>query len=303
MNIISGERYKIVPNEVRDYVKGMYGRSPAKIADSFVKQILGDEKPITHRPADNLAPMLPKATDGVDPKFIQGEEDIISYVMLPEPAMAYFQYRATPEDKRPETPADLELKKMVQPQPAPAAVSAKSETEQSAPAQAEFVLPAQFQNVATELLDKIEGITMEELLFRKGDVTISVRPSGVPSSAVSAAGVARSAAPAPAAASSAAAVKAEKAAPAPAKEEKGTTYSKTINAPLTGTYYGSPGPGKDRFVKEGDVVNAGDKVCMVEAMKLFNPITASLKCKIVKIIATDGQVVEKDQPLVGVEPL
>ena len=80
-------------------------------------------------------------------------------------------------------------------------------------------------------------------------------------------------------------------------------YSQTINAPLTGTFYSTPGQGKERFVKEGDIVNAGDKVCIVEAMKLFNPINAAVKCKIVKFIAKDGQGVEKGQPLIGIEPV
>jgi pyruvate/oxaloacetate carboxyltransferase len=54
MNVLTGERYKVVPNEVKDYVKGLYGRSPAPIDPKFVKKILGNEKPITHRPADDI---------------------------------------------------------------------------------------------------------------------------------------------------------------------------------------------------------------------------------------------------------
>lgn len=303
MNIIAGERYKIIPNEVKDYVKGMYGRSPAPISDEFIKKILGDEKPITHRPADKLSPMLPKATDGIDPKFIVEEEDIISYVMLPEPALEFFKYRAAPADQRPETPADLELKKMLgaaapaapkaaEPAPVPASVSAPESV----------AFADKFQNIAGELMDKIDGLSLEELLFRKGDFTIAVRTAGTPSSA-GVASVARTvsetvAAPKPAAVASA--PKAEAAAPVKADKP---AYTQTINAPLTGTFYSTPGQGKERFVKEGDIVNAGDKVCIVEAMKLFNPINAAIKCKIVKFIAKDGQGVEKGQPLIGIEPV
>jgi oxaloacetate decarboxylase alpha subunit len=307
MNIIAGERYKIIPNEVKDYVRGMYGRSPAPISEEFIKKILGDEKPVTHRPADKLSPMLPKATDGIDPKFIDQEEDIISYVMLPEPALEYFKYRATPASQRPETPADLELKKITQGSPAPAApapVAQKVESAQESSAAADTVFPDRFKNIAGELLDKIDGLILEELLFRKGEFTIAVRPSGVVSS--SAAHVSRQVVETVSTQKTvnAQSVAKPEAAPqvAPAKSEK-AAYTQTINAPLTGTFYSSPGQGKEKFVKEGDIVNAGDKVCIVEAMKLFNPISAAVKCKIVKILPSEGQAVEKDQPLIGIEPV
>lgn len=305
MNIIAGERYKIIPNEVKDYVRGMYGRSPAPISDEFIKKILGDEKPISHRPADKLTPMLPKATDGIDPKYIEQEEDIISYVMLPEPALEYFKYRATPADQRPETPADLESKKITQGSTASAApIAQKVEAVQESTAAVDAVFPDRFKNIAGELLDKIDGLSLEELLFRKGDFTIAVRPSGVvSSSAVQAARPVVESAAAQKTVSAQSVAKTEAASQAaPAKSEK-AAYSQTINAPLTGTFYSSPGQGKEMFVKEGDIVNAGDKVCIVEAMKLFNPISASVKCKIVKFIASQGQAVEKDQPLIGIEPV
>jgi oxaloacetate decarboxylase alpha subunit len=304
MNIIAGERYKIIPNEVKDYVKGMYGRSPAPISDEFIKKILGDEKPITHRPADKFSPMLPKATDGIDAKFIVEEEDIISYVMLPEPALEFFKYRAAPADQRPETPADIELKKILgATAPAPkAAEPAPAPAPEPVSAPESSVFPDKFQNIAGELMGKIDGLSLEELLFRKGDFTIAVRTAGTPSS-VGAPSVARAVSETVAAPKVAAsAPKAESAPAAPAKVEK-VAYSQTINAPLTGTFYSSPGQGKERFVKEGDIVNAGDKVCIVEAMKLFNPINAAIKCKIVAFIAKDGQGVEKGQPLVGIEPV
>jgi oxaloacetate decarboxylase (Na+ extruding) subunit alpha len=99
----------LIRNEAQDYVRGLYGHSPATINRKIIRKILVDEKPITGRPADRLAPMLPHATDGVDPKLIKNEEDILSYVLLPEPAVEYFKWRALPPQKRPETPADLEL--------------------------------------------------------------------------------------------------------------------------------------------------------------------------------------------------
>ncbi len=270
----------------------MYGRSPAPIAENFVKMVLGDEKPIDFRPADKIPPMLPKATDGIDAKFIEHEEDIVSYVLLPEPALEYFKWRGMAPDQRPETPADIEIRKMqpeVKKEAAPAAIPAAEPVAQKQTP----VVPTNFQGMASELLEKIEGLTLDELVFRKGEFTIAVRPSGVAPASTRSAAVGASmpmpaAAPAP-----------EKKAPVAAAEPK--AYSKTINAPIGGKFYTSAGPGKPQFFKEGDVISAGSKVCIVEAMKLFNEISTPVKCRILKYLATDGQTVEKDQPLVAIE--
>lgn len=301
MNIIAGERYKIIPNEVRDYVRGKYGRSPVPIAESFIKMILGDEKPIDYRPADKISPMLPTANEGVDAKFIENEEDIISYVMLPEPALQYFNWRALPPAERPETPADIEVKKMLGEKTAAPAVAAEQQEPIAAPVTAPQAvsLPGNAGGIAQELLEKISGLSLEELIFRKGEFTIAVRPSGVQSSYA-----ANPVQSAPGPAIQPAVVAAQDRAPAavsPVAEVP--ALGRTINAPLVGTFYLSPGPGKPLFIKEGDVVEAGAKVCIVEAMKLFNEITAPVRCKIVKILQLDGSAVEKDQPLLGIEEL
>jgi len=93
LNVLTGKRYSVVPKEIRDYVKGMYGRPPAPINPEVQKLIIGDEQPITHRPADDLEPMLDKARKEIMP-YYQQEEDVLSYVLFPEVAMEFFKYRA-----------------------------------------------------------------------------------------------------------------------------------------------------------------------------------------------------------------
>jgi len=309
MNIISGERYKIIPNEVKDYVKGLYGRSPAPLDKSIVKLILGGEKPIDYRPADKLEPMLPKATDGVDPSLIQNEEDILSYVLLPEPALEYFKWKAFPADKRPEIPADVELKKLNKPEPSAADSGKQSAVAipQGAVAQPQTHGPSsqvQIDGVAAELIQKIDGLVIDEIIFRKHDYAISVRPLGAPSAAPSRTAVDTTGTgitPSTQSAPQTQAAQAQPAAPIPETSKVEAAYSRTINAPLVGTFYLAAGPGKPAFVKEGDVVEKGGKVCIVEAMKLFNEISAPVRCKIVQIIAVDGTAVDKDQPLFGIE--
>lgn len=93
-NVLSGKRYSIVPKEVKDYVKGLYGKPPASINEEVKKKIIGDEKPITCRPADFLEHVLDKIPDDVKP-YIKSEEDKITYALFPKAALDFFKKRKT----------------------------------------------------------------------------------------------------------------------------------------------------------------------------------------------------------------
>lgn len=75
----------------------------------------------------------------------------------------------------------------------------------------------------------------------------------------------------------------------------------TVKSPMIGTFYRSPGPDKDPFVKVGDNVSKGDVLCIIEAMKLFNEIESEYEGKIVKFLVDDASPVEYDQPLFLIE--
>ncbi len=107
------------------------------------------------------------------------------------------------------------------------------------------------------------------------------------------------AAPAPAA--PAVAPPAQESAPAPKKEEENSNLI-TVKAQMIGTFYRSPGPNKDPFVEVGSVIKPGDKLCIIEAMKLFNEIESEVSGKIVKVLAEDQSPIEFDQPLFLVDP-
>ncbi len=77
----------------------------------------------------------------------------------------------------------------------------------------------------------------------------------------------------------------------------------TIKSPMIGTFYRSPGPDKDLFVKVGDEIKPGTVLCMIEAMKLFNEIESEYSGKIVKILVENAKPVEYDQPLFLIEPM
>ena len=77
----------------------------------------------------------------------------------------------------------------------------------------------------------------------------------------------------------------------------------TIKSPMIGTFYRSPSPDKPVFVNVGDEIKAGQVLCIIEAMKLFNEIESEVSGRVVKVVADDSSPVEYDQPLFIIEPM
>jgi oxaloacetate decarboxylase alpha subunit len=96
LNIVMGERYKMIPNEVKMVVKGMYGRTTVPIKEEIVKKIIGDEQQVTCRPADLIEPEMDKIRKAAA-RYMEQEEDALSMAMLPKPAEDFFKSR---EQKR-----------------------------------------------------------------------------------------------------------------------------------------------------------------------------------------------------------
>ena len=76
----------------------------------------------------------------------------------------------------------------------------------------------------------------------------------------------------------------------------------TVKAQMIGTFYRAPSPDKPSYVEVGDVIKPGDKICIIEAMKLFNDIESEVSGKVVKVLVDDASPVEFDQPLFLVDP-
>lgn len=92
LNVLMGERYKMVPKESKALVKGEYGKTPGIIPEEIIAKILGEEERITCRPADLLKPELGAAIEAVK-EYAQQEEDALSYAMLPQVAEKFFKAR------------------------------------------------------------------------------------------------------------------------------------------------------------------------------------------------------------------
>jgi len=139
-----------------------------------------------------------------------------------------------------------------------------------------------------ELAELLTANELTEIEVEDGDRKIKVRRELAP--VVSAAPAAVAAAPA------------LSGPPVQAKEDVGSqdgeVAGEAVKSPMVGTAYLSPEPGANQFIEVGQSVKAGDTLCIIEAMKVMNPITAPGPGVIKKIMVSDGQPVEFDQPLV-----
>ncbi len=98
MNVLSGDRYKIVPNEVKQLVRGMYGKTTVPIKDEIVKKILRKGEVITCRPADLIEPELEKIREEIA-EYIEQDEDILTRALFPQPALEFFKKRKADKEK------------------------------------------------------------------------------------------------------------------------------------------------------------------------------------------------------------
>jgi len=149
-----------------------------------------------------------------------------------------------------------------------------------------------------EYIEKIAKIVtdnkLSEIILEDGEQAITIRKEENIVTSVAAPNVAVAA---PVAAQAPSAVASNV-----AKEEKAAApKGNAITSPMVGAFYAAPAPGAKPFVKVGDVVSAGQVVCIVEAMKLMNEIESEVSGKITQICVEDGQSVEYGQVLMYVE--
>jgi pyruvate carboxylase subunit B len=115
LNILTGERYKVITTETKNYLKGLYGRPSAPIDEAVRQRAIGEEEPLSERPADLLEPELEKASEELEGKS-QNIEDIISYALFPKVYLEFFEARKkgitktepkeeSPSTERQDTPA------------------------------------------------------------------------------------------------------------------------------------------------------------------------------------------------------
>jgi acetyl-CoA carboxylase biotin carboxyl carrier protein len=156
-----------------------------------------------------------------------------------------------------------------------------------------------------EIIKLIDQSTINEFELEMNGAKVTLKKSAatetvvIPQPAVQAP-VAVPAAPVATVEAPAAPAPVEAAKPAVPAQEEANLHK--IVSPMVGTFYRASEPGKPPYVQPGDKVTPDKVVCIVEAMKLFNEITAEVTGEIVKVLVEDGQLVEFGQPLFLVKP-
>ena len=142
-----------------------------------------------------------------------------------------------------------------------------------------------------KLIDLIEDSDVAEIEIHEGEDSVRIsrasnitQPHFIPSPPVSNPSIAT--------------VTVENKTASPAEQEISGHY---VKSPMVGTFYRAASPGSRPFIEEGDSVNVGDTLCIIEAMKILNQIESDFSGKVKKILVENGQPVEYDQPLFIIE--
>ena len=139
-----------------------------------------------------------------------------------------------------------------------------------------------------KLIELLEESNIAEIEIHEGEESVRI----------SRAGTLAAPAPAPAPVAAITAAAAETAADT---QPDDTPAGHAVRSPMVGTFYRAPTPGAKPFVTEGQTVNAGDTLCIIEAMKILNQIESDKSGKVIKIVVENGEPVEYDQPLFIIE--
>ncbi len=268
-NVLTGKRWSVISKEMKDYICGFYGKAPGRMDPEIVAKVAGDSEILD----PNIAPgsLVTTTYEEVAEEIgdlAHSEEDVLMYALFPNEARTYLSKHRTSEK------VDFLL-----------------EQESSGTKEDDYVDIYQIR----ELVKVAEESGVGEIVVEEEGVRIAVRMpgEGVPVAPVAAAVPQTQVAPAPQAV-------APEPAAASASSRPATWYA--VEAPMVGTYYEAPAPGEPPFVKVGDEVAAGETLCIVEAMKLMNEITAEEMGTVREVCLEDATPVEFGTVLFYIEP-
>jgi oxaloacetate decarboxylase alpha subunit len=265
LNVLSGRRWHIVPDEMKAYLRGKYGAAPGPVSREVIMRVLGDEEPIHVRPADLVTETLEDYREEIG-DLARSEEDLLSYALFPQTARPYLErHHIGPESDvfGTQVPAYLA-------------------------AQAGSVLGDNAADRVKDILTMVEESGIDEVVIEQGDLKMTVRKAG---------------ALAPAAVAPAAPSVAARAGQAAAAEGDALNGYHMVRSKWVATFYRSPSPQSPSFVEVGDAVEAGQTLCILEMMKMMNELTADVAGVVREILVEDGETVQYGQPLFALEPI
>ncbi|NOU26139.1 MAG: sodium-extruding oxaloacetate decarboxylase subunit alpha [Methylotenera sp.] len=263
LNVVTGGRYKSITNEVKNYLLGQYGKSPAAVNNEVKQKAVGDGEVIACRPADLLSPEMVKLASEAE-RFAKTEEDVLTYAMFPDIGKTYLQERNAGSLK-PEVLQDKAAVNASAPRFAPTEfkVTLHGET---------FHINLTGSGHAGEekrpFYVSIDGIAEEVIVETLSEVEVSGGSSGGKKKAT--AGATKSGRPRP-------------------------SHAGHVTTSMPGTVVAVK-------VKVGDKVNAGDGVLVIEAMKMENEIQAAASGVVVAVHVAKGDSVTPDESLLEIQP-
>ncbi|MCL1797733.1 MAG: acetyl-CoA carboxylase biotin carboxyl carrier protein [Eggerthellaceae bacterium] len=270
-NVLTGKRWSVVSREMKDYICGYYGKAPGPMDKEIVKKVVGDSDvlPPDVAPGSLVTTTYEQMKEEIG-DLAKTEEDVLMYALFPNEARTYLSKHRTSE-------------------------------------RVDFLMPQESSNTKEEdyvdinqireLARVIEETGVGEIIVEEEGTRISVRMPGVAigEAAVPIGGVTPIAETAEAAAEPSAAAVSEDAVDRPATWQP-------ITSKMVGTFYMAPAPGEPPFVNVGDEVTATQTLCIIEAMKLMNEITAEEIGTVREICLKDATMVEFGTVLFYIEP-
>ncbi|WP_347487584.1 acetyl-CoA carboxylase biotin carboxyl carrier protein [Desulfoscipio sp. XC116] len=293
LNVLTGDRYKLIPGEVKAYIQGLYGKPPASLDEAVARRVLGDKQPVTCRPADLLEPQLEKIKSETR-GLAQSDEDILSYAIFPQIAKRFFEARnksSAGDNTKTGKTADT------------------ANIDSNRTDAAREVNDMDVQQIK-ELISLINQTDITEFSLKSDGVKLSIRKAGAYGNGDNEASAMAETA---SSADGASGRRADTSDIAPRAKEKGSRLldadvkmdtalaGTVVKAPMVGTFYSSPAPDADPFVEVGTRVAKGQTLCILEAMKLMNEIEAEVSGTVVQILVENAQAVEYGQPMLVIQ--
>ena len=271
-NVLTGKRWDVVSQEMKDYLLGYYGKAPGPIDKNILAKVIGDQE----RLADDVWPSKLVTTSFEDYKeeigeLAQSEDDVLMYALFPQSAKAYLSKHPAPRDVDFLMAQDSSLVK-----------------------EEDYV----DMNQIRDLIRAVEESGIGEITIKEAGSEITVRKPEVAKAINQAQGGALELSQVQAPAQM---TQAQASAPAQSSDKPASWLA--VTSPMVGTFYEAPAPGEAPFASVGDKIMAGDALCIVEAMKLMNEINAEQMCEVKEVCVKDGDPVEFGTTLFYVEPI
>jgi pyruvate carboxylase subunit B len=265
LNVMTGARYKSVTNEVKNYLLGQYGQSPAPVNAKVKQQAVGDAAVITCRPADLLEPEMAKL-QGEAERFAQSEEDVLTYAMFPDIGKTFLQERNAGSLK----PETLLSKESVNTNAARFAPNEFNVTLHGETFHIKLTGSGHAGEEKRPFYVSVDGIAEEVIVETLDEVEVGAGSNGNKSSGKKKTSTTSSGRPRP-------------------------HHAGCVTTAMPGTIVAVK-------VKIGDKVKAGDGVLVIEAMKMENEIQAATTGTVVAVHVTKGDSVTPDESLLEIQP-